>query len=306
MLDLRRWIATRALPLLLLGVAMLFGAALAVGENSASPTALHGAIFLVGPILVALDRFRSNAPRLWQHHAETGLRLLTLVGLYSAMPPTVASMMGYVWNFFALYLCACLGLQNFLIRPNHILRHDNKAHTAFLAVLVLGIVGEIAFKSVHAGVGTSFLALMTALVLVGWRHALWYNVHRELSAGQHVHVWPAHAKRTNAEVPFWQDVKRYVVRYPALPLLQTLSVPVLLSFFAADPEARELGDPFASKPRASGPPLAEDIKATINDKEPRAVFVWQLYPEKEAAIAIGQIEKFAARAEQESFELPAL
>lgn len=309
MLDLRAWATARAMPLFLLGVAMLFGVALAWGgTNEASSKALHGAIFLVGPVLVVLDRFRQNAPHLWQHHTETALRVATLAGLYALTPSTVGSMMGNVANFFAIYMGASLGLQNFLVRPSHILRHDNKAHTGFLAVLVLGVVGEIAFKSVQVGVGTTLLALTMVVVLVGWRHALWYNAHRELSPGQHAAVWPAHAARVGGGQPFWKDAKVYLAQYPAMPVLNTLSVPVLLSFFTATSDTGIARNPFSAFEGGdtSPSPLAEDIKTAINAKEPRAVFVWQLYPEKEAAIAIGQIEEFAARAEQESFELPAL
>lgn len=306
MFEFRRWMTTRFAPLALLGVCALFGLLLATqGVQDKSAAALHGAIFLAGPILLVMDRFRNNPQYLWQHHTETALRVATLVGLYVSLPSTTVSMMGYVWNFFALYMCAWSGLQNFIVRPNHWLRHDNKAHTAFLAVMVLGIVGEIAFKSVHTGIGTTFLATMTLAVLIGWRHALWYNAHRELSPAQHAAVWPAHALRVGAERTFWQDVQKYASLYPPVPLLNTLSVPVLLSFFATD-SVLFVGDPFVSGDKDSGSPLAEDIKTAINAKEPRAVFVWQLYPAKEAAIAIGQIEEFAARAEQESFELPAL
>ncbi len=276
------------------------------GVQDKSAAALHGAIFLAGPVLLVMDRFRNNPQHLWQHHTETGLRVATLIGFYCLLPSTAVSMMGYLWNFFALYMGAWSGLQNFIVRPNHWLRHDNKAHTGFLAVLVVGIVGELAFKSVQVGIGTSFLALMTVIVLVAWRHALWYNVHRELSPAQHAAVWPAHALRVGMERTFWQDVQKYASLYSPVPLLNTLSVPVLLSFFATDSVLRSAIDPFASGDKDSGSPLAEDIKTAINAKEPRAVFVWQLYPEKEAAIAIGQIEEFAANAEQESFELPAL
>ena len=103
MLELRNWMTARLAPLALLAMCALFGLMQATqGVQDKSAAALHGAIFLAGPVLLVMDRFRNNPQHLWQHHTETGLRVATLVGLYFLVPSTVVSMMGYLWNFFAI------------------------------------------------------------------------------------------------------------------------------------------------------------------------------------------------------------
>ena len=262
-------------------------------------------IFALGPLCVFLDLWLPLQTTKKRHHAETALRVAVLLALYSLILPGTAvaaasaGMVGHLVNFAVLYAAVALGLHKFVIRPVHWLRYDNRFHTGFLTAMVGAIVLELGIVAPLKGLGVWALAALVVGLQVGWRHALWYNASQEMQPAQHADVWPALAKN-NDPAHFWLHLYRYTLQHdhgmPAAAL-GVLSLPTLLGYFTH-------GVVDLSKNKNHD--FEENVKLAINQKEPRATFVWQLYPAAEAAGYIARIEEFVASAQTESMELPDL
>ena len=292
----------RVIGFILLALAALFGLfAWSQPEVDRTTFSLHASIFLVGPVLVVLDRYMLPAQTLWQHHSVTALRIVVLLGIYALVPTTINSMTGYLWNFFCVYLTVWFALMQFSVKPLHWLRYDNRANTAFIAAIVVSLGLEIGFRPVQKGLGSWLLAGLLIAMLLAWRHALWYYVNTQLSPKQHRYVWPALATRRTPAF-FWRDIYYYITDYPGLdPVLSTLDLPVLLNFFTL--EQSFFMDPLVEN---NVHDFRECVKAQINEKEPRAVFIWHLYPEAEAARFIEAIDTHVQASQTEAMELPDL
>lgn len=262
-------------------------------------------IFALGPLCIFVDLWMPLQATRQRHHAETALRVAILALLYSLILPGTAvlsaspGMIGHLINFAVIYAAVALGLHNFVIRPAHVLRYDNRFHTGFLTAMVGAIVLELGIIPPLKGLGVWVLAVLVIALQIGWRHALWYNASQVMSSGQHADVWPALAKN-NEPAHFWLQLHKYTLQHghgmPAAAL-DVLSLPTLLGYFTYG--VVELTD-------KKNHDFEENVKLAINTKEPRATFVWQLYPAVEAAGYIARIEEFVASAQTESMELPEL
>lgn len=267
----------------------------------------HMVIFMLGPILVLFDMFKTMQPTRHKHHLETAFRVTLLLLLYStilpgvAAPETKSSILGYLFNFVAMYFSVVLGLHKFVIRPNHWLRYDNRFHIAFLTILVATVLVELGLFPGTKGLGLWEMAFLTTGLQIAWRHALWYNASQEMAPSQHADVWPTMAK--NIEAPqFWANLYKYTLQYPSgMPghALGALSLPMLLGYFSQDTAQY-------SNTERQNHDFEENVKSAINALEPRATFIWQLYPAREAAELVARVDEFVAAAQTESLELPAL
>ena len=265
----------------------------------------HTLLFFLGPIFIFLDVRRPMHKTRVAHHRETVMRISAIALVYSSVLPGVAvfpgtlSIVGHLFNFSALYFAVVLGLHSFCIRPDHWLRYDNRFHTGFITAMVSSIALEL-FASTK-GLGLWSVAALCIGQQVAWRHALWYNASKKMSPAQHADVWPALAENNDGSL-FWGNLYKYSLQcsegMPSAALTQ-LTLPTLLGYFKYGPlDVSESGNYQHT--------FEESVKAAINKKEPRATFIWQLYPALEAASYISRIEEFVINAKTESFELPAL
>lgn len=264
------------------------------------PIVAQTVIFMTGPMLVRID-MKTPAPRTWRMQAlETAARFAIIASLLPLGQSGATAIVGYLFNFSLMYATTMLSLNQFVVRPYHWLRYDNRLHTGFLAVMVSAIILELGLAAHLKGVGLWLLSAAMLALLVAWRHALWCNASKEIGPEQHAYVWPALAKRSSSKF-FWHTLYLYSLQYPATlaPALAAMELPVLLSFFELDMEATLFEGNVLHD-------FSENVKAAINEKEPRATFIWQLYPPADAAGYIGRIEEFVANAQTESVELPAL
>lgn len=267
----------------------------------------HALIFFLGPIFVFLDMLRPMKQTRKKHHLETSLRVGILALIYSTVLPGIATangslgIVGHLFNFTAMYFSVVLGLHKFAIRPDHWLRYDNRFHTGFIAAMVSSIVLELGLLMTTKGLGLWSVAAMCIGMQLAWRHALWYNASQKMSPAQHADVWPSLAQN-NEPALFWNQLYRYSLKYSyAMPMtaLSQLSLVTLLGYF-------KYGTVHLNDSGNYQHTFEECVKKAINEKEPRATFIWQLYPAIEAAAYITRIEEFVANAKTESFELPAL
>lgn len=306
----------RNVQFILMALCLLGGLGLAcMPVEQRNPWALHMLMLLVGPLLSMLDKKVAPEKTLLGHHLITGARLLLLVGFCALLPPGFQSFGGLMFTFYAAYLTALLNVQDFLIKPEHWLRYDHIGNTSFLTVSVLGIVMEIGLAPWARSTGVWFLCLFVLGVTMAWRHALWYHVpkDRDVAPHQHDYIWPTLAARTDSGT-FWVRVFPYFLLYPQSQrhVLASLPLPVLLSFFKPVPVLSTQGATASPVHQNLMPPnmyklFIEEVKAAINQKEPRAAFVWHLYEPSEAVLWIAKIDEFAARAkDSDALDLPPL
>lgn len=247
---------------------------------------LYTVALFLGSCLVCTASVSPMAATRQEHHITTGVQCAAMVLLGVIVQGLALDLFAYKLSLvFMHFWMMCLSEDND--------RTSSRTSHAITYFMIAETIVLLSLSYFDKPVSAWALTLMFVATLAWWRHSLWHSIGSQpLSNGQHSDYWPQLFAENTPSV-FWKTLRNYVGLYPIqntpanimaavshvdlCELLEFLKTNAFNQFDVQTPDDR----------------IAHAVKLRINQMEPRAQYVWELFGEshtRAAAEAIANLD----------------